>query len=413
MLRPTLALATLALVATSVGCRRGSASNPPPPSTTTVVDAGGNDSDSGSRPIDEESCELVTEGFGPNGTVAVRAEKIATGLEVPWSLAFLPNGDVLVTERPGRIRLLHEGQLVEEPVATVPVTTTRGEGGLLGLTLAPDFEQSRAFFVYYTHNKPDGGEVNRVERWKLSEDGRSASADEVILDDIPAARNHDGGRLRIGPDGMLYVGTGDAAKPDRSQDLDSLAGKILRITPDGEVPSDNPWPGKRAFVAGIRNTQGFAFRDATTLLVTDHGPSGELPGRRGHDEVSIARPGSNLGWPTIWACETQEGMVTPALTWVTASPPGGAALYRGDAIPEWKDSLLVGVLGAKHLHRVVFDGDEVAHHEVYFRGDPPSGLGRIRDVVEAPDGSIWVTTSNCDGRGRCPEDKDWVVKITK
>ena len=410
MLRTELLVAAVALTSLSAGCRRA-ASNPPPPSSTQEIDAGAADAASPSTD-GEASCELVRDGFGPNGTVNVRAEKVATGLEVPWSLAFLPNGDVLVTERPGRIRLIHEGQLVEEPVANVPVTKTRGEGGLLGLTLAPDFEQSRAFYVYYTYAKGDGSEANRVERWKLAEDGRSATADRVILDDIPAARNHDGGRLLFGPDGMLYVGTGDAAKPDLSQDLDSLAGKILRITPDGEVPDDNPWPGKRAFIAGIRNTQGFAFRDATTLYVADHGPSGEFC-RRAHDEVNVVEAGANLGWPTIYACETREGMVTPSITWATASPPGGLALYRGDAIPEWKDSVLVGVLGGRHLHRLVFDENEVAHHEVYFPGDPPDGLGRIRDVQVGPDGALWLTTSNCDGRGRCPDDKDWVVRVTK
>lgn len=342
----------------------------------------------------------------------VRAVKVATGLIVPWGLAFLPDGDVLVTERPGRIRLLHGDTLVEEPVATVPVTSQRGaEGGLLGIALAPDFTESRAFYIYYSHDK-GGGEVNRVERWTLSEDARKATPEKVIIDDIPAARYHDGGRIRVGPDGMLYIGTGDATKPDLSQDKDSLAGKILRVTPDGDVPSDNPWPSNPAFVFGIRNTQGFDFRDERTLYVTDHGPSGEL-GRRGHDEVNVARAGSNLGWPTIWGCETHADMVTPSLTWVTASPPGGAAIYRGDAIPEWKDSLLVGVLGARHLHRVVFDGDEVAHHEVYFRGDPPEGLGRIRDVVMSPGGDLYLTTSNCDGRGTCPADKDWIVKVTK
>lgn len=412
VLRPTLALTALALATTAIGCRRGTASNPPPPSSIPVADAGeGEDggSEAGPAPVEGASCELVREDFGPDGTVPVRAEKVVTGLDVPWGLAFLPGGDLLVTERPGRIRLVHEGKLVEEPVAKVSVTRQRGEGGLLGIALAPDFEKSRAFFVYYTHDE-GGREANRVERWKLSDDARSASAEKVILDDIPAARFHDGGRIHFGPDGMLYIGTGDATEPSLSQDIDSLAGKILRVTPEGDVPDDNPWPGKRAFIRGIRNNQGFAFRDAGTLYVTDHGPSGEM-GRRGHDEVNVARPGSNLGWPTIYGCETREGMVAPALTWVTASPPGGAAIYRGQAIPDWEGSLMVGVLGARHLHRVVFEGDRVAHHEVYFRGDPPEGLGRIRDVVLGPDGDLWLTTSNCDGRGTCPPDKDWIVKV--
>lgn len=377
------------------GCRTVAAPDPPP-----------------AAPQDPSACELVRTDFGPDGTVPVHAVKVATGLEVPWGLAFLPDGDVLVTERPGRIRLIHAGELLDEPVATVAVTSRpRTERGLLGLALSPIFEKDRAFYLYASIDD-NGREVNRVERWRLSDDSRSAARERVIVDDIPAADYHDGGRIHFGPDGMLYIGTGDATDGARSQDVDSLAGKLLRVTPDGDAPSDNPWPGKRALLMGIRNTEGFAFRDAKTLYVADHGPSGEL-GRRGHDEIDVARSGDNLGWPTIWGCETKAGMITPALTWVTAAPPGGAAIYTGDAIPEWKGSLMVGVLGAKHLHRVVFDGDRVARHEVYFRGDPPSGLGRVRDAATGPDGALWVTTSNCDGRGECPADGDWVVRITR
>lgn len=405
--------ALLSLTSTTIlACKKGTASQPPPPPASTREEP---DVDEGSRLGEdhgERECELVREDFGPDGKVPVRAVKVATGLEVPWALAFLPNStDVLVTERPGRIRLLEDGELIEEPVARIDVSSRRGnEGGLLGIALAPDFDTTRHFYIYYTYDK-DGRELNRVERYTLSEDHRSATADKVILDDIPAARFHDGGRIGFGPDGMLYIGTGDATDPNLSQDVDSVAGKILRITREGEIPSDNPWPSKAAFIMGIRNNQGFDFRDDGALYIVDHGPSGEL-GRRGHDEINVASAGDNLGWPTIYGCEEKEGMIAPALTWVKATPPGGAAIYRGGKIPEWEGSLMVGILGGKHLHRVVFDGDNVVHHEVYFRGDPPEGLGRIRDVVMGPDGDLWVTTSNCDGRGNCPTDKDWIVKIT-
>lgn len=411
VLRTSLLLLALSALATSA-CRKSP--EPPPASEPPAAEPpdaeASNDSDADAS--GDPSCELVREDYGPDGTVKVRAEKVATGLEVPWALAFLPDGDVLVTERPGRLRLIHDGKLVEAPVATIPVTSKRGnEGGLLGMALAPDFETSRAFFLYYTHEK-GGGEVNRVERWKLASDARSATPEKVILDDIPAARFHDGGRIHIGPDGMLYVGTGDATSPESAQEIDSLAGKLLRMSPDGAIPSDNPWPGEYAFLRGIRNLQGFDFRGDGALFIASHGPTGEF-GWRGHDQVSVAREGDNLGWPVIYGCETHEGMVTPAISWVHPTPPGGATIYRGDVIPEWKGSLMLGILGGKHLHRLVFDGDRVAKHEVYFRGEPPEGLGRIRDVANGPDGALWLTTSNCDGRGECPSDKDWIVRVTK
>jgi glucose/arabinose dehydrogenase len=357
-----------------------------------------------------EACQLVERGSGPAGTVPIRVEVVASGLEVPWAMAFLPDGTLLVTERPGRLRRVVQRQLAPEPVAQVAVDAA-GEGGLLGLALHPRFAENRLFFLYFTARKA-GSAVNRVERWRLAADGRSAARERLILDDIPAARFHDGGRLRIGPDGMLYIGTGDAGEPARSQDPRSLAGKLLRLTPDGEVPSDNPSPGSPVWLLGLRNTQGFDWREDGAVLIVDHGPSGDL-GRRGHDEVNVARRGDNLGWPTIYGCEARAGLVSPRLTWREAVPPGGAALYTGRAIPDWRGSLVVGTLGSRHLHRVVFRGDEVARHEVYLNGEPPDGYGRLRDVLMGPDGELYVTTSNCDGRGRCPKDGDKILRITR
>jgi glucose/arabinose dehydrogenase len=362
-----------------------------------------------------QSCQAVESGYGTDGKVEVTAERWATGLEVPWGLAFLPSGNALVTERPGRVRHVSSaGSVSAANVATVDIAST-SEGGLLGLAIDPGFASNRFFYVYYTATK-SGGDVNRVQRFTLSADERSASAGPVIIDDIAAAAFHDGGALRFGPDGKLYAGAGDARVPGRAQDPASRNGKILRLNPDGSVPGDNPTPGQPGFVLGLRNPQGFDWINATTLAVVDHGPTGEINGWTGSDEVSFAQKGSNLGWPRIHRCETAAGLVAPALSWYDPVPPGGALFYRGDAIPEWKGDLLVGILGGAdtglQLHRVILakgGSTAVVGHEAYFRGE----FGRLRNVVQGPDGLIYVTTSNCDTRGSCPAEKDVILRVRK
>lgn len=192
-------------------------------------------------------CVLVGDGLGPTGTTKVKAQLVVSGLEVPWGIAFLPGGELLVTERPGRVRLVRGGVLQPTAVATVPLAAG-GESGLLGIALHPGFAQNRFFFLYATVDA--GGRQNRIERWKLSDDSTSASFDGVVRAGIGAAQFHDGGRLRIGPDGMLYAGTGDAREPDRSQDPNSPNGKILRLTPEGDVPADNPSRTTRTSCSG-------------------------------------------------------------------------------------------------------------------------------------------------------------------
>jgi glucose/arabinose dehydrogenase len=363
------------------------------------------------------NCRYVDEGFGATGTTPIRVEKVATGLVVPWSLAFLPDREsILVTEREGRVRLIRKGALVPKPVAILEVDQI-DEAGLLGMALHPAFPKEPWVYFYSTHRKA-GKPVNRVSRYRLAPDGATAQLDRVILDGIPAAKYHSGGRLRFGPDGMLYVGTGDAREPELSQKLESLAGKLLRITPDGQPAPGNPWPGSPVYLLGIRNTQGFDWpdpRDPKTIALADHGPSGELR-RRGGDEISIARRAQNLGWPRIWGCEAGTEMVTPVISWKTAAPPGGIALYTGDSIPDWKGSLIIGTLGSKHLQRIVLDTStpdrsSLKHHEVYLLGDAPSGHGRLRDVAMGTDQQLYVTTSNCDDRGTCPNEKDMVLRI--
>ncbi len=337
------------------------------------------------------ACLLVKgDSFGPPGAVPVRAETIASGLEVPWSFAFLPGGDVLVSERPGRVRLLRNGKLLEKPVLTVEHGES-SEGGLLGIAV-----NGSELFLYLTAPGPR----NELQRWTLAPDHFSARFDKVVLSGIAASRYHDGGRIRFGPDGLLYVGTGDATQRARSQDGQSLNGKLLQIAKDGTA---------RIWASGVRNTEAFDWLDSSTLALADHGPSGEM-GRYAHDEVNVVHQGDNLGWPDIYGCETKPGMVTPLLTFdAHSAPPGGLAVYRGSAIPEWKGSILVATLASEHLHRVVISEGSVRLHEVYFLNK----FGRLREIAMTPSGELWMTTSNCDGRGECGREKDRILRIVR
>lgn len=362
-----------------------------------------------SAPKMSKDCQLVREGFGTPGTAALRAEVVAEGLEVPWALAFLPDGALLVTERKGNLRIVEDGVLREDPLTDVPVWNT-DEAGLLGLAVHPDFEENHYIYLALTRRL---GKVtdNRVERWRITPDRSNAVLDKTILSGIPAHAFHNGGRLKVGPDRMLYVTTGDAGEPSRSQTPQDLGGKLLRVDLEGEIPADNPTPGSPVYMQGLRNSQGIEFLDAETLLVADHGPSGEM-GRRGGDELNVAKAGANLGWPSTWQCETYPGTLAPALTWRATVPPAGIAIVRRSPIPGWEGSVLMGTLGSRHLQRVVFDSKgRIASNEFYFQGDPPEGLGRLRDVIMGPDDHVYVTTSNCDGRGLCPEGKDKVFRI--
>jgi glucose/arabinose dehydrogenase len=387
--------------------------------------SGGSDGPGGTGGTFEKSCLLETEGPGPEGPLDLDIEVVADGLEVPWDIAFLPSGDMLVTERPGRLRLIRDGEVFPAPVLEVEIAEVDVflgfEGGLLGIALHPSFETNRLFYLYFTARTEDDRVVNRIVRYALSEDAMSADVDQLIVDDIEAGGHHQGGRIRIGPDGLLYAGAG-AWEPPQSQDPNSLAGKLLRMNLDGSIPADNPDPSSLVFVRGIRNTQGFDWFDDDHILLIDHGPSGlelDMPSLRGLDEINVVRAGENLGWAEVWGCTEREGMVSPILTWETAVPPAGAAIYRGTAIPEWNGSFMVTTLGTsglsdgQHLHRIALDPENpyaIQTHEVYLR----EAYGRLRTTVMGPDGHLYITTSNCEERGTvddCPADGDAILRI--
>ncbi len=331
----------------------------------------------------------------------VRVAEVVGGLEVPWALAFLPDGGMLVSERPGRIRLFRGGRL--SPYAELPVYA-RGESGLLGLALHPRFPQEPYVYAYRTVE--EGGLRNQVVR--LRHLGERGILDRVILDGIPARAHglHSGGRIAFGPDGMLHVTTGEAYEREMAQDLASLGGKILRLTPEGEPAPGNPFLGRRGarpevYSYGHRNPQGLAWHpDTGELFSSEHGPSGEQG--FGHDEVNVILPGGNYGWPRVVGQGNDPRYLDPLYLWPQGFPPGNLAFFRG--------GLYVAGLRGEVLVRLELQGGRgswrVARVETVL-----SGLGRLREVQVGPDGALYVTTSNRDGRGRPRPGDDKVLRL--
>ena len=319
-----------------------------------------------------------------------RVEVIAGGLEVPWDVAFLPDGRALVTERPGRIRLVSpSGAVAEEPVARVDVEA-RGEGGLMGLALDPDFG-SRPFA--YAMLTADGSVRVQRLRW----DGERLTPEAVVLDGIRAGSIHDSGRLRFGPDERLYVATGDAGQRMLAQDRDSRNGKIVALDP-------RDYRGSRPAVPtlisiGHRNPQGLDWQPGTNrLFATEHGPSG-FDGPSCCDELNAIEAGGNYGWPRFG--DDQPVGARPAHSWRETIAPSGMAFVsrRGSS---WTGDVLVAALRGAALHRLSIDGRAATEEEVLLEGE----YGRLRAVEEAPDGSLWVTTSNLDSYGERQHPRD-------
>jgi glucose/arabinose dehydrogenase len=327
-------------------------------------------------------------------------ETISGGLEVPWELAFADEGTILVTERGGRIRVIEDGRVRDEPVAEIDVSSA-GEAGLLGLALHPDFADERFAYVYYT-----SGTDNRVSRFSVGDDF-SFGDEEVVLDGIPSASVHDGGRIAFGPDGMLYVGTGDAGEGERAADRGSLAGKILRITPDGSVPDDNPFAGSPVYSYGHRNVQGLAWDADGGLFSSEHGPTGEA-GLCCHDEINEIEAGSFYGWPYRAGNSPAEPGSPPAdavaplaesgdATWA----PAGVAVHE----PDGQKILYVANLRGEKLQAFELGADSVTPSTVL------DEVGRIRAARFGPDECLYLTTSNRDGRGSPQDQDDRVLRV--
>lgn len=306
-------------------------------------------------------------------------ETIAQDLDTPWGIDFLPDGRMIFTERDGRVSVVENGS--RRTVGNIAVEQT-GESGLHGVAVDPDFGRTAHIYLYYTH-----AAGNRVSRFTLR--GGALGEETAIIDKIPRARFHDGGRIRFGPDGMLYVTTGDALEPRLAQDRNSLAGKILRIAKDGSVPADNPF-GNPVWAYGLRNPQGIAWHPQTgELWASNHGPSGR-------DSIVRIQRGGNYGWPQT--CDERGDFIAAARCYSEFTlAPGGAAFHG--------DSLFVAGLRGEQVRRLAIRNGKVAQDEEWL-----SGMGRIREVVER-DGWLYAATSNRDGRGRARQGDDRIVRI--
>jgi glucose/arabinose dehydrogenase len=322
------------------------------------------------------------------GTSAVSV--IIDNLTIPWEIVFLPDGDMLVTERPGRLVRISE----ERTVIPIAGVAHRGEGGLLGMALHPDFERNALIYLYLTTAEA-GGLTNRVERYRL--EGNTLVERTVIIENIPGSSFHDGGRIAFGPDGLLYITTGDAGNEGSAQDSGSLAGKILRVTADGSIPSDNPF-STAVYSYGHRNPQGLAWDSAGRLFATEHGRSGV---RSGFDEVNLIVKGGNYGWPEIEGDEVANGMFPPLAhsgsdtTWA----PSGAAVVGS--------RLFFAGLRGEALYEASLRGNEVTGVVAHLSGT----YGRLRTVTLGPDGFLYLLTNNTDGRGTARSGDDTIIRI--
>jgi len=333
----------------------------------------------------------------------VRTTTVASGLEHPWGLAFLPDGRMLVTERPGRLRIVEKDGKAGKPLAGVPQVFASGQGGLLDVTLSPTFAQDR--LVYLSYAEPgEGGAGTAVARGRLGDGGLEDL--KVIWRQVPkvSGPNHWGSRLVFARDGTLFVTVGDRyAYRDRAQDLSTTIGKVIRINPDGSIPQDNPFvkrDGARAEIwsYGHRNVQAAALDPKTGQLWTvEHGA-------RGGDELNHPQAGKNYGWPVITygvdysgarigEGTAKAGMEQPVYYWDPVIAPSGATFYTGDAFPEWRGSLFVGSMRPGALVRLTISGDHVTSEERYL-----PDAGRVREVVQGPDGLLYLLTDESNGR---------------
>jgi aldose sugar dehydrogenase len=316
---------------------------------------------------------------------------LAENLDVPWAIDIAEDGRLFFTERLGRIRVIDkDGMLLPDPAAYINVEQN-SESGLLGLALHPNFTENHLLYVYHTYSN-GSAILNQV--LMLTEKDNKIVESKVIIDKIPAADRNDGGRIKFGPDGKLYIATGDARQPELAQDASSLAGKILRLNPDGSIPEDNPFEGSPVYSYGHRNIQGLTWHPVTgELYASEHGAEG-------NDEINLIKPGTNYGWP-IEDCNAEK-FEKPIICFNPAIAPAGMTFAASNSLG-YQNDILLATLKAQHIRLIDLESD--------IESNILTGFGRIRDVIEASDGSLYVTTSNKDGRAVSEQDDDKILRI--
>lgn len=329
-------------------------------------------------------------------------EVITENLNVPWAIDISDNGDIYFTERPGSIKVIKNGTINPQPLITfTPPFISQGEGGLMGIALHPNFSQNHYFYVMHSYSESNRI-YNRIIR--LIENNNKAYTDKILIDKIPGGQIHNGGRIKVGPDKKLYITTGDAGNPSLSQNLSSTAGKILRIELNGSIPKDNPFTNSPIYSFGHRNPQGLAWSSKNILYSSEHGQSA-------HDEINIIHPGTNYGWPLVQGDEesTEVTVQNPLIhsgedTW---APSGITFASQGP----WQDKLLVATLRGQQLLSISLNenGSVVESVESWLKNE----YGRLREVIQGKDRSIYITTSNRDGRGNPGINDDKIIRIVQ
>ena len=319
---------------------------------------------------------------------------LATNLEKPWAIGFADD-KIFVTEKVGRVRVIESGVLLDDPLATLR-TANVFDGGLLGIAVHPAFDKNHFIYVYYTYKKDD---ILWNKILRITESNNKLVAAKTIFDKIPGSAYSNGGIIKFGPDGKLYVGTGSVSDSHGPQDIQSLEGKILRLNDDGTIPDDNPFSNSPVFSFGHMNPKGLGWDNAGNLFVTEMGPSK-------NDEINLVQSGGNYGWPEQ-ECSGNEEFIDPINCYDPAIEPGGIVFYYGDKI-KLENSLVLASLRASHLFNLEIDEGGIKSQKSIL-----SGVGRIRDVAVGPDGYLYLITSNTDGKGFPDASDDKLLRIVK